>query len=156
MSLDTSSFNLHRTLPLSPDRLWEVMTDPKHREAWGGPDAETVLVIDKADVRVGGQDRHRCGPADAPDFVIDTRWYDLAAPDRAVFTETLIIGGEALCTSLVTYSLTAAGTGTDLGVTVAVSSFSGPETLEDFKQGWGGGLDNLERHVAAMVQAHVN
>ncbi len=156
MSLDTSSFNLHRTLPLSPDRLWEVMTDPKHREAWGGPDAETVLVIDKADLRVGGQDRHRCGPADAPDFVIDTRWYDLAAPDRAVFTETLIIGGEALCTSLVTYSLTAAGTGTDLGVTVAVSSFSGPETLEDFKQGWGGGLDNLESHVAAMVQAHVN
>ncbi len=151
MALDTTTFDLHRTLPLKPQKLWEVMTDPKHREKWGGPDAETVLVVDTADLRVGGQDRHRCGPADAPEFVVETRWYDLTGPERAVFTETLIIGGEPICTSLVTYSLTAAGPATELGVTVAVSSFSGPETLEDFKQGWGGGLDNLERHVAAIT-----
>jgi uncharacterized protein YndB with AHSA1/START domain len=127
------------------------MTDPKHREKWGAPDAETVLVVDTADLRVGGQDRHRCGPADAPDFVVDTRWYDLTSPERAVFTETLIIGGEALCTSLVTYALTASAEGTELSVTVAVSSFSGPETLDEFRSGWGGGLDNLERHVASLV-----
>lgn len=156
MTLDTTSFDLHRTLPLPPDRLWTVMTDPKHREKWSAPDAETVLVVDTADVRVGGQDRHRCGPADAPEFVVDTRWYDLAQPERAVFTETLVIGGEAVCTSLVTYSLTASSDGTDLSVTVAVSSFSGPDTLEEFRHGWGGGLDNLERHVTSIVRQMAN
>lgn len=151
MPTDTTSFDMHRTLPLPKARLWEVLTNPAHREKWGGPDADTVLVVDRADVRVGGQDRHRCGPADAPDFVVETRWYDLAAPDRAVFTETLIFGGEAVCTSLVTYSLSGEGAGTRLDLTVAVSSFSGPETLDDFRQGWAGGLENLERHVAALA-----
>lgn len=150
MGLDTTSFDLHRDLPLPPARLWEVMTDPNHREKWGGPDAETVLIVDMADLRVGGLDRHRCGPADAPEFVVETRWYDLTAPERAVFTETLIFGGQAVCTSLVTYSLSAAATGTALGVNVAVSSFSGPEALQEFHQGWQGGLENLERHVATL------
>ncbi len=106
MALDTCSFDMQRTLPLTPERLWQVLTDAKHREKWGAPDADTVLIIDKADVRVGGLDRHRCGPVDAPEFVIETRWYDLAAPVRAVFTETLIAGGAAAFTSLITYSVT--------------------------------------------------
>ncbi|MCK0095250.1 SRPBCC domain-containing protein [Yoonia sp. F2084L] len=91
MPLDTDTFDLHRTFNLPPEKLWVLLTDPKHREKWGGPDADTVLVVDKADVRVGGQDRHRCGPADAPEFIVDTRWYDLTEPSRAVFTETLVL-----------------------------------------------------------------
>ncbi|WP_342070013.1 SRPBCC domain-containing protein [Yoonia algicola] len=148
MTLDTKSFDMHRTLPLPPDRLWALLTDAKHREKWGAPDPETVLIVDVADVRVGGLDRHRCGPADAPEFVVDTRWYDLTQPIRAVFTETLIFGGTTACTSLVTYSLDAAGKGTELGVTVAVSSFTGPETLEELQQGWNGGIDNLALYAA--------
>jgi uncharacterized protein YndB with AHSA1/START domain len=151
MSLDTKSFDMHRTLPLSPDRLWDVLTDPKLREQWNGPDAQTMLVTETADLRVGGRDRHRFGPADAPEFVVDTRWYDLTQPIRAVFTETLIFGGAAACTSLVTYSLEAAGKGTELSVTVAVSSFTGPETLEEVQQGWNGGIDNLVLYAAKQA-----
>ena len=151
MSLDTKSFDLHRTLPLSPDRLWQVLTDAKEREKWNGPDAETMLETDSADLRVGGQDRHRFGPADAPEFVVDTRWYDLAAPERAVFTETLIFGGEAVCTSLVTYALEGAGKETKLNITVAVSSFSGPDTLGEVQQGWAGGVDNLEAYAKGIT-----
>jgi len=151
MSLDTKSFDMHRALPLSPDRLWDVLTDPKLREHWNGPDAQTMLVTETADLRVGGLDRHRFGPADAPEFVVDTRWYDLTQPIRAVFTETLIFGGATACTSLVTYSLEAAGKGTELSVTVAVSSFTGPETLEEVRHGWNGGLDNLALYAAKQA-----
>lgn len=150
MALDTKSFDLHRTLPLSPDRLFAVLTDPAHREKWAAPDADTALVTEAADLRVGGQDRHRAGPADAPDFAVETRWYDLAGPDRAVFTETLIFGGEAVSTSLVTYHLAAAGTQTKLSMTIAVSSFSGPEALAEIQHGWDGGLENLERYVQGL------
>ena len=145
MTLDTKSFDLFRTLPLPPARLWNVLTDAKHRENWAAPDDETVLETVKADLRVGGDELHRCGPADDPVFEVTTRWYDLTAPERAVYTETLIFGGHAVCTSLVTYSLMPEGKGTALGVTVAVSSFSGPDTLAEVKQGWEGGVANLER-----------
>ena len=151
MPLETASFDMHRTLPLAPDRLFEVLTDANHREQWGAPDAEMVLVVDVEDVRVGGQDRHRCGPKEAPHFLVDTRWYDLAAPERAVFTETLIFGGEAAMTSLVTYSLTPSGDGTELAVTVAVSSFTGPDTLDEVRAGWEGGIANLARHVDELT-----
>lgn len=151
MALETSSFDTFRDLALPPARLWEVLTDPSLRCKWGGPDESMVLDVVNADLRVGGVDRLRCGPADAPEFEIETRWYDLTGPTRAVFTETLIFGGAAVSTSLVTYALEAAGNGTALGITVAVSSFSGPEALDEIKQGWEGGLANLERIVTQMT-----
>ncbi len=150
MTLDTRSFDLNRALPIAPEQLWNIMTDPTHREKWGAPEENMVLTVEKSDLKVGGQDRHRCGPAEAPEFVVETRWYDLTAPTRAVFTETLLIQDNTLCTSLVTYSLVASDEGTQLGVTVAVSSFSGPETLDEFLEGWSGGLDNLERYTSQM------
>ena len=151
MPLDTNSFDLNRTLPLPPDRLWALLTDPKHRENWGTPSPEMVLEVEKSDLRVGGHERHRCGPAEAPMFFVDTRWYDLAGPERAVFTETLEFEGAAVGTSLVTYALTANGSGTDLAITVAVSSFTGPEALGEFKEGWEGGLASLEAYAATQT-----
>ncbi len=150
MTLDTKSFDLHRTLPLPPDRLFAVLTDPAHREKWAAPDADTVLVTETADIRVGGQDRHYAGAPEAPDFAVETRWYDLAHPDRAVFTETLIFGGAAVSTSLVTYCLEAEEHQTNLSITIAVSSFSGPEALAEIQAGWDGGLENLERYVEQL------
>lgn len=152
MPLDTKSFDLNRTIKLDADRLWHVLTDAKTREKWNGPDANTMLVTDYADVQVGGQDQHRFGPKDAPEFVVQTRWYDLAAPARAVFTETLIFGDAAVCTSLVTYALEADGAQTKLAITVAVSSFSGAEALDEVAQGWVGGIDNLESYAAGIAK----
>lgn len=147
MTCDTATFDLQRTLPLTPDRLWYVLTDAKQREKWGAPDPSMVLIVDHSDLRVGGIDRHHCGPAEAPDFTVETRWYDLAAPTRAVFTETLIFGGERAFTSLVTYVLTPATGGTVLEICVATSSFSGTEALAEVEGGWTGAMDNLTRCV---------
>lgn len=150
MALDTSSFDLRRSLPLAPDRLWDVLTDTRHRGKWGAPDPNLELIAEVSDVRVGGQDRQRAGSVDAPEFFVETRWYDLVAPSRAVFTETLIFGGEAVSTSLVTYDIVAADAGSELGITVAVSSFSGPETLQEVSAGWHSGLENLQGYAAAV------
>ncbi len=151
MTLDTKSFNLSRSLPLSAKQTWHVLTDAKAREKWNGPDAATMLVTETIDLRVGGQERQRFGPADAPEFVVDTRWYDLSAPQRAVFTETLIFGGAAVCTSLVTYAMESTGNQTELEITVAVSSFSGPETLDEVQQGWAGGMENLQSYANGLA-----
>ena len=151
MPLDTKSFDLFRSLPLSPERMFNVLTQAKYRDAWNGPDADTPVETVSSDLRVGGEDLQRCGPADAPAFEVTTKWYHLAAPERVVYTETLFFGGEAACTSLVTYNLMPEGTGTALGITVAVSSFTGPETLPEVQQGWEGGLENLSRYCAQLA-----
>ncbi|SIT91386.1 Uncharacterized conserved protein YndB, AHSA1/START domain [Yoonia rosea] len=152
MPLDTKSFDMHRLLPLPADRLWQVLTDAKEREKWNGPDASTLLETDAADLRVGGVDVHRFGPVDAPEFLVETRWYNLAAPERAVFTETLIFGGEAVSTSLVTYLLESKGAQTALNITVAVSSFSGPDTLDEVQHGWAGALETLTSFAKSIGQ----
>ena len=143
MTLDTKSYDFFRSLPLPPKRLFPLLTEAKYRDRWNAPDADTPVETITEDLRIGGEDKQRCGPADEPAFEVLTRWYHLAAPDRVVLTETLYFGGQAACTSLVTYDLIAEGTGTALGVTVAVSSFTGPEALPEVQQGWEGGLDNL-------------
>lgn len=153
MTLDTGYFELARELALSPERLWDVLTDPGHRENWGAPQAGMVLTVETSDLREGGNDRHRCGPADAPDFVVDTRWYRLDPPKLAVFTETIIVGDAAMATSLVTYALEAAGARSRLLVGVSVSSFTGPGATEDFRDGWEGGLSNLEAYIRELSHA---
>jgi uncharacterized protein YndB with AHSA1/START domain len=150
MTPDTGSIDFTRTLPVSPDQLWGLLTDPKHRERWGAPSDDAVLVMESADLRVGGQDRHRCGPLEAPDFTVLTRWYHLEAPARAVFTETLVIAEAAIFTSLVTYVLSPASDGTRLAVTVALSSFTGEDATADVQEGWTAGLANLDRYIATL------
>ncbi|ROU02466.1 SRPBCC domain-containing protein [Histidinibacterium lentulum] len=151
MTTDTDHFTLSRHLPLPPDRLWQVLTDARAREHWGAPTEGMVLSVEVTDLREGGLERHRCGPAEAPDFIVDTRWYRLDPPSLAVFTETLRFEGMTVGTSLVTYALTPQDGGTALDLAVSLSSFSGPEATADFRLGWEGGLANLDRYVAALA-----
>jgi len=74
----------------------------------------------------------------------------LGEPDSAVYTEVIEAGGMALGASLVTIALTAEGTGSTLNVTVAVSSFVGPEMIGEFQSGWDGSMANLDRLIAAQ------
>lgn len=148
MTLHTDHFQLTRDFRLPPDRLWALLTDARAREAWGAPSDDAVLVLDTEDLREGGQERHRCGPADNPEFVVDTHWYHLDAPLLACFTETISAGGARIGVSLVTYGLEAAGTGSRLHVDVCVSSMIGEAIGADFRSGWGSGLDRLGRYIA--------
>ncbi len=147
---DTGNFTLTRTFALSPERLWHVMTDATMRGTWNAPGPDMVLEAEKEDFRVGGQETHHCGPAEAPEFTVDTRWYRIDAPQDAVFTETVHAEGATMATTLVTYRLTPQDTGTRLDVAVAVSSFVGPEGLDEFQAGWEGGLTNLEALAAKL------
>lgn len=148
MTPDTAEYRFERSYGIAPDALWHLLIDPEMRARWGAPSEGVVLVMERSDLREGGQDRHRCGPADNPEFVVDTRWYRLDPPALAAFTETLFVGADCLATSLVTYRLNPDGAGVNLGVAVAVSSFSGPDTPGEFRGGWEGGLANLDRLVA--------
>jgi uncharacterized protein YndB with AHSA1/START domain len=153
MTTACAHFQITRTFPLPPDRLWHLLTDARARELWGAPSDDHVLHVDATDLRVDGQDLHRCGPKDAPDYTVATRWYRLDGPEAACFTETVEAGGARIATSLVSYGLAAEGKGTRLTVEVATSSFVGPEALDDFEAGWTSGLNRLDRLVTDGVFA---
>jgi len=141
---NTDTFTFARDMPLSAARMWHLMTDPDMRSAWSAP-GDTTLTLLSSDLRIGGTDHHRCGPEDAAEFEVATRWYHLAEPTDAVFTEVIEAGGMALGASLVTYRIADAGKGSQVIITVAVTSFVGPEMIAEFKGGWTGAFDNLEK-----------
>ena len=144
MTFPTAHFTLKRRFSIPQDALWHVLTDPREREAWGAPDDSMVLVVETADLREDGHERHRCGPAEAPEFTVDTRWYRLDAPNGACFSETLTFQGMRTFTSLVTYRLATEGSGTQLDVHVAVTSFDDETIFAEVEGGWSSALDRLQ------------
>ena len=150
MTTDTDTFTFSRSMPLPPARMWTLITDAKLREAWGAPGDEVLETL-TTDTRVGGLERHRCGPADAPEFEVETRWLRLDAPSDAVFTEQIEAGGMTLGASLVTFRVSADGAGSTVIANVAVSSFVGPEMIAEFQAGWTGAFDNLEKLAATTT-----
>ncbi|SLN51611.1 SRPBCC domain-containing protein [Pseudooctadecabacter jejudonensis] len=149
--MSTDTFTFDRQFPLPPDRMFTVMTAPEYREIWGAPDDGQVLQTISSDFTVGGTEHHRCGPKEAPEFEVMTRWYNIDAPHTVTYTETIHAGGMALGAGLVTYVLTPAGTGTDATITVAVVSFVGPEMIDEFRAGWTGGLAKLDALAAKQA-----
>ncbi|MFA8388073.1 MAG: SRPBCC domain-containing protein [Pelagibaca sp.] len=147
MTAPIATFRLTRSIKASQDRLWHLLTDPKSRELWGAPTDEAVLVLETTDLREGGQDRHRCGPADNPEFTVDTHWYHLDTPTRACFSETVMAGGQRFGVSLVTYVLAPEDSATTLTVDVAVASMTGEDMQDDFQSGWTSGLDRLSHLI---------
>ena len=120
MTTDTDTSTHARDFAHSTDRMWHLITDPAMRDRSSAPGDHVVETL-SSDLRVGGVDHQRCGPADNPEFEATTRWYNLAPPTDA---------------------------GCHLAITVAASSFVRPEMMEKFKAGWQGGFDNLVKLAA--------
>lgn len=150
---DTDTFSFTRRYALSPAQVWHLVTDAEQRAQWAVPDPSMTLTTLSSDLCLGGTDHHRCGPADAPEFDVVTRWYNIDAPTNAVFTETIMAGGAHLGASLVTCHIAADGGGSALHLTVAVSSFVGAEMIGEFRAGWTGGMANLDRMARTMPDA---
>jgi uncharacterized protein YndB with AHSA1/START domain len=153
MTAPIATFRLTRTIAAAQDRLWHLLTDAKSRELWGGPSDDVVLVLETTDLREGGQERHRCGPADNPEFTVDTHWYHIESPTRACFTETVTAGGQRFGVSLVTYVLEADGPATTLTVDVAVASMTGDDMQDDFQSGWTSSLARLDQLISTGTLA---
>lgn len=140
-------FHIDRQFTVPPKRLWHLLTDPEMRTHWAAPSDDDLLIVETSDLREGGRDMHRCGPADDPAFTVETIWFRLDAPSLACFTETVEADGARIGTSLVTYGLAAMDGGTALGIDVQLSSFVGPEAMAEFEAGWTSGLARLAKLI---------
>jgi uncharacterized protein YndB with AHSA1/START domain len=88
MTTDTDTFTHAGDFAHSTDRMWHLITNPAMRDRWSAPGDHVVETL-SSDLRVGGVDHQRCGPADNPEFEATTRCYNLAPPTDAAYIEVI-------------------------------------------------------------------
>lgn len=137
-----------REFSAPPARLFQAFRDPREREIWSAPDADTEIRIDETDLRTGGRETGRCGPRG------DLKWttkviYHLVADDRLItFTEELWDGEHVLTVALITFEFASCGgEGTTLRLTDQVTSFVGGGGVSGHREGYTKALDNLSRSL---------
>ena len=151
LAFDT--LTLERRIAASPARVFALMTDREARQTWGSPEDGVVVVIDDFDLRPGGRELARCGPAENPEFFTVSTFHAVEAPRHLICTESLTVGGDLVSVGLITQALAPDGDGTHLTVTIQVTSVTGPDTAADYRTGWSSALDNLATMAAKGVPA---
>jgi uncharacterized protein YndB with AHSA1/START domain len=138
---------LERILPVPPESVWELWTDPDHFAAWYGPFGATITVH-AMDVRVGGDRRVSMSmPTPDGERVMHFAGVHLATerPRRLSYTEAIVDAQGADphgASTEVQVVLEPDGAGTRLTLThLGVPAGSPGET------GWTMALDKLEQAV---------
>ena len=122
--------------------LWQVWTAPAARAVWSAPSPAVTVDYLEADPRVGGREISICRVDGQPDIRCDSGWLVMQPAQRSVTFEVLSSDGVTRSAALVTADLTPRGDGSDLAVTVQLSSL-GEDMAAGYRQGFGAGLDNL-------------
>jgi uncharacterized protein YndB with AHSA1/START domain len=144
------SFDLDRTYPAPPERVWTAWTRADLLERWACPDPGWRVSACEIDARQGGGYRLRFGPRPAGDAYSETATYTVFEPvERLVFdvlTTGEDIGSErSRCTVLL---LPVEG-GTRLELTV--EGLSGAAAAEHLRVGWQWCLEGIAAQLEAVA-----
>src|SRR5215470_374145 len=152
LSTDHGTVVVERTLNVPVSRVYGAFADAKERASWGAPSDTAVFIYDETNFNVGGRDLARCGAKEDPRFLVETRYIDIVAERRVVWTETIHDAGKLLATNITTLELMPDGERTRLKVTVQVTSFVGAGMIENTEAGHKGSLANMARHLEQRKQ----
>lgn len=142
MTIAHDTIHLTRTLEADLEDVWSAYADTSLRSRWSVPQGEE-MVFDSDDLRSGGSARYRCGTPGDLEFAGSIDYLHIAPEAAVVHTETMRTGSELLSAGLLTWSFAAAGPGTDLSLTVQVTSFVGEGMLDGTRNGHRIALDQL-------------
>ena len=118
LSSHHSTIVLARTFDVAIERLFAAIADPgERRQVWAAGD-EMTLILDEADLHVGGRDVYRFGRANAPRFRGQSIYHDIVPACRIVSTDMVWEGtSRLLSVALTTLELASPGHGTRLKIT---------------------------------------
>lgn len=142
MTIAHETIHLSRTLEADLEDVWTAYADTAQRSRWSVPQGEE-MVFDADDLRSGGAARYRCGTPGELEFAGSIDYLHIAPEAAVVHTEIMRSGPELLSAGLLTWSFGAADPGTELSVTVQVTSFVGEGMLEGTRNGHRIALDQL-------------
>lgn len=88
-----------------------------------------------------------CGPKDDLRFRVETTYFSLTPPALLIFNECVFAEEALTSASLVTVALNAINHGTELCLTVQITSKVGAGMIEGHASGWRAALANLQKHL---------
>jgi uncharacterized protein YndB with AHSA1/START domain len=145
-SVEHSTIVMERTLPASPARAFAAWSNPQERRMWDVPGDGWIVTEHDHDFMVGGHERTRFGPPDAPDYVSAGLFLDIEPDARIISAGTMHWRGTRISSTLCTIEFLADGADTRLLLTDQ-SAFYGDESPEVRKSGWSKIVERLVRHL---------
>jgi uncharacterized protein YndB with AHSA1/START domain len=156
-TVNHSTFNLERSFPASPERVFSAFADPAKKIRWYADGRSMEVVEFTMDFRVGGKDRTRYqtspdSPLQGAILRYDTSYLDIQPNRRIVIAYT--IGRETagenrpFSASLATFELMPTDAGTDILFTEQSAFFENADGPEIRKIGWTSLLKKLAESLA--------
>ncbi len=139
------SFDLERTYPAPPERVWNAFTQAELLQRWICPDPDWSVSTCEVDAREGGGYRVRFGPRPAGDAYSETATFAVFEPVTRLVLDVLIEGENMSERSLCTVFLRPAEGGTRLELTV--EGLPDPETVKNMRVGWTWCLEGIAEHL---------
>ncbi|WP_051570988.1 SRPBCC domain-containing protein [Cryptosporangium arvum] len=141
------SFDLDRTYPAPPERVWAAWTTADQLERWVLPDPEWRVSSCEVDAHQGGGYRLRFGPRPDGDSYRETATFAVYEPVERLVFDVLTEGDGTSERSRCTVRFRPVDGGTHLELTV--EGLSGPQALEHLRTGWQWCLEG----IAATLEA---
>ncbi len=145
------SFDLDRTYPAPPERVWAAFTRAELLERWICPDPAWRVSACEVDAHAGGGYRLRFGPRPAGDAYREDATFAVFEPVRRLVLDVLTAGEDmaerSRCTVLL---LPLEGGGTRLELTV--EGLTDEQTAEHMRVGWQECLEGIAAELEAAAQ----
>ncbi len=143
------SFDLDRTYPAPPERVWTMFTRAEVLERWVCPDPDWVVSECDVDARAAGGYRVRFGPRPAGDEYSETATFAVFEPVQRLVMDVLTSGDDMSERSRCTILLVPVDVGTRLELTV--EGLSGALTAEQMRVGWQWCLEGIAENLSAAA-----
>jgi uncharacterized protein YndB with AHSA1/START domain len=143
-----STFNIKRTYPQPPARVFFAFADKEMKRRWLIEGEGWEVYAYESDFRVGGGDSSRFSFRGGREIRNDTQFQNIVPDRRLVFTYRMAIGETPLSVSLVTVEFTASGTGTLVSYTEQGVYFDGADSVAGREHGSRGLLEKLAEELA--------
>jgi uncharacterized protein YndB with AHSA1/START domain len=148
------TFEIERTFPASPSRVFAAFASKEAKDAWGdtgdlgepGPDAGDT----EFDFRIGGRERFGIG-YQGTSFRYDALYYDIVPDQRIIYSYEMYANDARISVSVATIEFAATPEGTALTWTeqgAYLDGFDGPEAPQLRRGGTAEMLDGLAKYLA--------
>jgi uncharacterized protein YndB with AHSA1/START domain len=135
-----STFEIERSFPAQPQRVFAAFADPAKKLKWFREEDSSITEQFEMDFRVGGRERTqfriKSGPFEGTICTNDTVYQDIVQDRRIVLAYTMTMGERRMSASLATFEMLEEGAGTKLIFTEQAAFFEGSDGPEMRKEGW--------------------
>lgn len=148
------TFVLERTYAAPPSRVFAFLADPARKRRWYTDEAKQEDIVFEMAFEVGGVERfrYRMGantPIAGQILASEGTTQDIVPDRRVVIASTMSLGDRRISSSLVTFELSADGTGTTIICTHQGVFYEGADGPQMRKGGWVLLLDRLGQALEA-------